>query len=113
MNPNVMVSTMPEQLSAKRPQCSLFFIVPAYTHRCNSSIVAVPQGRANSHVRPAPLLERGLTEADEAAVKCMLAETGQQSPGTLPRLAKAIAGANAALLTPWLQDVAREVGVVL
>lgn len=60
------------------------------------------------------LLDRGLTEADEAEVKRLLRETGQHNPSLLRRLAEqitagaaggTIGSANAELLVPWLQDV--------
>jgi hypothetical protein len=59
------------------------------------------------------LLDRGLTEADKAEVQRILTEAGQQSPGLLQRLAEqitsgAIGGMSAALLTPWLQEVAHQ-----
>jgi hypothetical protein len=68
------------------------------------------------------LLERGLTEVDKAEVQRILTETGQQSPRLLQRLAEAITSGiiggtigstNAALLTPWLQEVAHQLGVVI
>lgn len=65
-----------------------------------------------------PLLDRGLTEADEAEVKRLLTEAGQHNPGMLQRLAEAIAagtigGAGGTLLAEWLKQVARDIGVVI
>ena len=68
------------------------------------------------------LIERGLTEADKAEVQRILTEAGQQSPRLLQRLAEqitsgiignTIGSTNAALLTPWLQEVANQLGIVI
>ncbi len=62
------------------------------------------------------LLDRRLSEADETEVKRLLTGAGQQNPHWLKQLADGIAagaigGSNAALLAPWLQEVAHDIGI--
>ncbi len=68
------------------------------------------------------LLDRGLTEDDEAEVKRMLTEVGQQNPRLFQRLAEglttgAIGGAigdiSANLLMPWSQEVTNQLSIVI
>jgi hypothetical protein len=68
------------------------------------------------------LFDRGLTEADKAEVQRILTAAGQQSPRLLQRLAEqitvgaiggTIGGVNAALVTPWLKEVAHQLGIVI
>ncbi len=66
----------------------------------------------------APLLARGLSPADEPAVKKLLAQGEKRSPGMLQRLAEQITSGtigelNAELLKPWLLEAAKQAGVVL